>query len=104
MSTVAFEQDDGSVLNFEVGPKQAATRAEVYSAINGERHYQDSLWPEGRAALSVGDFILMVEEYAARARKEWAGQLYPETKALDHMRKIGAIAVRCMETHGAVVR
>lgn len=81
-----------------------STRQDVYYAIDGERHYQDGLWPAGRAALSVGDFILMVEEYALRARKEWAGQPYPETKALDHMRKIGAIAVRCMETHGAVVR
>jgi hypothetical protein len=82
-------------------------RADVYKLIDGERDYQEGLW--GSAVvhaneLSVGDFVLMVEEYAARARKEWVGQPYPEVKALDHMRKIAGIAVRCMEIHGAPPR
>lgn len=84
-----------------------ATRAEAYAAINTERAYQESRWPVGvnyANELSVGDFILLIEEYAARARAAWAKQSYPETDALDNMRKIGGIAVRCMETHGAIPR
>lgn len=84
-----------------------ATRQEAFDAINGERDYQESLWPREvvhGTELSVGDFILLVEEYAAKARLAWSKQKYPETEALDNIRKIAGIAVRGMETHGVVLR
>jgi len=82
--------------------KKEATRAEVFAAIESERRYQDKVWPEG--APSVGDSILLVEEYALKARAAWATEAAPEMEALDIMRKIAGIAVRCMEVHGAPQR
>lgn len=79
-------------------------RREVYYAIDSERAYQDSVWPNGivhAQEQSIGEAILLVEEYATRARKAWSGQPYPETEALEMIRKIAGITVRCMETHGA---
>jgi hypothetical protein len=85
-----------------------ATRQEVYAAIDGERDYQDQVWQEsgnnGPNKLSTGDFILLIEEYAARARKAFCSEAYPERGAHDHIRKIAGIAVNCMEQHGVVER
>lgn len=87
-----------------------ATRAEVYAALDSEREYQDTV---GAAAigdvteadsLSVGDSILMMEEYLLRARKEWTDSASPELEALRIIRKVAGIAVRCMEVHGALPR
>jgi hypothetical protein len=83
-----------------------ATRAEVYEAIDTERAYQIALWgdAQGQRPLSIGEQILLVEEYAARARKEWSVAKAPEHEALVMMRKIAGIAVNCMEHHGAPKR
>ena len=86
-----------------------ATRDEVYAAIDGERSYQDSLWrlePDRTEPnqLTIGEFVLMIEEYAAKARAEWIQEKKPEQSTLHVMRKIGAIAVNCMEQHGAPPR
>jgi hypothetical protein len=85
-----------------------STRQEVYAAIDQERAFQDTLWP-GRECgtsnpLKIGEFILLVEEYAAKARTAWTKEKAPEMEALDIVRKIAAIAVNCMEQHGAVPR
>jgi len=89
-------------------------RSEVYAAIDSERDYQDRVWAENNPAnpthptdprpLSIGEDILLIEEYARRARAKWTGELRPEIGALDIIRKIAGIAVRCMETHGAPKR
>jgi hypothetical protein len=82
-----------------------ATRQEVYEAINTERDYQDGLWkqtPEHQT--SIGETVLLIEEYTARARLEWTGEPAPETQTLHIIRKIAGIAVRCMEQHGAPKR
>lgn len=85
-------------------------RDEVYAAIDGERAYQDNLWTieeDGQDVpnpLTIGEFVLLLEEYAAQARKLWAGEKKPEGKTLDVMRKCAAIAVHCMEQHGAPPR
>jgi hypothetical protein len=84
-----------------------ATRQEVYVAIDGERAYQDGQWPHGTKLgpeLSVGDEILLAEQYLSLARAAWARQAAPEVDALDILRKVGGIVVRCMETHGVVER
>lgn len=80
-----------------------ATRAEVYSAFDTERDYQDKVWPDS-ANLSLGDFILMLNEYVDRARGAWVTEHAPELQALEMVRKVGGIAVRCMEQHGAIPR
>jgi hypothetical protein len=81
-------------------------RADVYRVIDGERDYQDKLWGQGDAngALSVGEEILLIEQYSAMARAAWARTAAPEIDALDIIRKIAGMTVRCMENHGAIPR
>lgn len=85
-----------------------ASRTEVYAAIDGERDHQDKVWGDGPAAdprpLSIGEDILLMEEYLVRARLEWTKVGRPEIEALHMIRKIAGIAVRCMENHGAPTR
>lgn len=95
------------------------SRAAVYAAIDTERAYQDSLWPqrivieqgegldtEAPNALSLGEFILLMEEYTAKARALWVTTKEPEGAPiiLDAVRKVAGIAVNCMEQHGAPKR
>ena len=85
-------------------------RDEVYAVIDGERLYQDSLWTveeDGQTVpndLTIGEFILLLEDYVAEARKQWAQEKKPEQRALNVVRKIAAISVNCMEQHGAPER
>lgn len=78
-------------------------RNEVYKALDSERDYQDVVWPDS-AHLSIGDYLLMLEEYVFRGRREWVKEHQPELNALEMIRKVGGIAVRCMEQHGAPIR
>jgi hypothetical protein len=84
------------------------TREAVYAAIDGEREYQDRVWGNGPSLdsrpLSIGEDILLIEEYVARARDSWSREARPELGALHMIRKIAGIAVRCMENHGAPLR
>ena len=92
-------------------------RQEVYAAIDSERDYQDQVWAsnnpanpqppregEPARALSIGEDILLMEEYLTRARAQWTKEARPEWGALDIIRKVAGIAVRCMETNGAPKR
>ena len=87
-----------------------ASRAEVYAAIDGEREYQDLMgeangWGEGAGASnhSVGDFIVLMDEYLARAKKAYADST-GNMPSLDVIRKVAGIAVNCLEKHGAPER
>ena len=81
------------------------SRTDVYAAIDSERAYQDNLWPDGEGAgsnkMSIGEFLLLAEEYIAKARAAWVVEKRPEINALNIMRKVAGIAVNCMEQHGA---
>lgn len=81
-------------------------REEVYKLIDGEREYQNSLWPshEDAPQLTIGEFVLMLSEYVDRAKNEWTNEKKPEQKTLAMVRKIAGIAVRTMEIHGAPPR
>lgn len=83
-------------------------RAEVYAAIDTERDYQDRLWPDPERPgsgeynpLTIGEFILLAEEYLRKARDEWTREKKPEVNALNAIRKVAGICVNCMEQHGA---
>ena len=81
-------------------------RTEVYAAIDTERAYQDARWPQNGQPgfpnpLTIGEFVLLLEQYAAEARAEWAREKRPEMRTLNIVRKIAGIAVNCMEQHGA---
>lgn len=90
-------------------PVRPASREAIYDVIDGERDYQNARWPDQNNAaqpnpLTIGESILLIEEYAARARALWSGETKPEHGALDIMRKLAGIAVHCMEEHGAIPR
>jgi len=80
-------------------------REMVYAAINTERDYQDALGSDRTdgGAHTVGDYVTMLQYYQHVLVANWT--LYPgDTMALDTVRKIAGIAVRCMEEHGALPR
>lgn len=76
-------------------------REHVYEAIDSERDYQDRRWP-GHTH-SIPDYILFMEDYLAEAR-HMVSRSNNEASALDTIRKVAALAVVCMEEHGAPVR
>lgn len=83
------------------------SRKEVYKAIDSERNYQDTLSstrtdrPDGQH--SVGEFLVLLKEYTDRALQAWTDNP-GDAAALDVLRKVAGIAVRCMEQHGAPLR
>lgn len=80
-------------------------RADVYQAISAERYYQIGITGDDASNMSVGEEILLAEEYLAKARALWTADFeQPEIDALHNIRKVAAILVRCMEHHGAPVR
>lgn len=86
------------------GPPES--RLKVYEALNGERAYQEDQWPSSteEPRLTVGEELLLIEEYVRKARAKWAKEGRPEIATLTGIRKIAGIAVRCMEQHGAPQR
>lgn len=84
-------------------------RAEVYSAIDTERAYQDRQWPDPELhgapnPLTIGEHILLAEEYLRLTRAEWIREPKPEIRSLHFVRKVAGIMTRCMEQHGAPKR
>ena len=80
---------------------------DVLDAIDSERAYQKKLWPgheEPDNPLTIGEFLLLIEQYSSIAREEWTKEAKPELRTLEVFRKIAAIAVNCMEQHGALKR
>lgn len=86
-----------------------ATRQEVYACIDGERYFQEEQTlradrPDMIPDLSVGDHLLAMEENLQRARVAWYSGSTPHPIALDFIRKVTALGVRCMEKNGVVHR
>jgi len=81
-------------------------RKKVYEAIDEERDYQDSLIAKGtfeKTIKTTAEEILMIGHYADKARAEWTNK-YGDIPALEMVRKIAALCVRCMENNGIVER
>ncbi len=77
-------------------------RSEVYKLIDLEREYQDNLAKDGKieeVIHSVGAEILIISEYADKAKAAWV-DTYGDEAGLEVIRKIAAVCVRCMEHHG----
>ena len=74
---------------------------DVFRLISEERDYQDSLGSDRTDGHqhSVGEELVLLEVYLRRAFDAWADNP-GDQQALDQVRKIAAIAVRCMENHG----
>ena len=83
-----------------------ATRAEVYSAIDSERAYQDARW--GGHRHEAESWVLFIEHYAHLARVKASTTDFTDaanlTAYLDDLRKIATLAVAAMEQHGAPLR
>lgn len=86
------------------------TREEVYRLIDGERDYQDNLWGKtlssnkpGNGERTVDEFALYIAGYAQELTTIASHSADPNSK-LAHVRKIAALAVACMEQHGAPAR
>jgi hypothetical protein len=81
---------------------KATMRANVYEAIDREREYQDARWggvPHD-ARESVGNFLIYMERYLQKAKDAYVDASH-STEALREIRKVAALAVACMEVHGA---
>ena len=77
-------------------------RQQVYEAFDSERSYQNGI---SEHVLTIGEELLLIEEYARLARTEWTNEfVQPEIKTLAAVRKIGGIVTRCLEHHGAPKR
>lgn len=81
------------------------SRAQVFIAIDSEREYQDAQRGnakrhEGQPPMTPGELILCMEECLKAAREAW---YKPDggSGCLEHVRKVTALGVQCMERHGA---
>lgn len=102
-------REDCAIRLFNRGIMNAPTsRAAIYGAIDSERRYQNSKWPECTGCeRTIGEEILCAEECLLRARQAWhGGDSDPDDRreVMDHVRKVAAVMVRCMEGHGAPTR
>lgn len=79
-------------------------REDVYKLIDGERDYQDSKppRPEGDALTSVAAWLIYIETQLADAKSNIYFLDVPG--ALEHVRKIAALAVACMEYNKTLPR
>lgn len=78
------------------------SRRSAYAAIDSERAYQDDKWPNSLDK-TIDEFALYICEYAAQLRHV-ASTTDDVTARLDAVRKVGGLAVACMEAHGAPLR
>ena len=84
-------------------------RTEVYDRIDTERQYQDLRWTPRRAANGVADnekppaeWINYMEFHLTEAKN--AVYHLNDEEALAQVRKVAALAVRCLELHGCPER
>lgn len=85
-------------------------RKEVYEVIDGERHYQDTIWNESTTASagqhSPEEWFMYMEDYIKEAKHVLSRQnvqtAYPT--AMEIMRKVTAMGVCAMEQHGVKKR
>lgn len=82
-------------------------RKQAYAALDSERAYQDFKWGQsassggpGNGNRTLDEFILYISGYADELKRIGSTESDPRKK-LDFVRKVGGLAVACMEQHGA---
>jgi len=85
----------------------ADVKAVVDGPLNTEFKYQNDRakcesW-EHKGVPAVAEEILLLEEYIQRARLQWVDRP-SDTPALHPVRKVAAIALRCLANHGCPER
>jgi hypothetical protein len=95
--------------NIDLKPRFKMTRQEVYDRIDTERQYQDLRWTPRREKNGTPDeekpsaeWINYMEFHLNEAKK--AVYFLNDEEALAQVRKVAALAVRCMELHGCPKR
>lgn len=90
---------------------KAATRAEVYAALDSERRYQDARWNRdttstGGTHENLADWLLYQRQYLTKAEDLIGTLPEPEAtkRALHMQRKVTALGVAAMEQLGAPLR
>lgn len=83
-------------------------RKDVYKAIDGERDYQDEVWPRSEGLSITGEFVLL-KKYMRDFETHYAeegddAEFDAPSVCLHDLRKIAAIVVRAMENNGFVHR
>lgn len=78
-----------------------ATRKEVFDALESERRYQAKKW--GEHPHEIAAFVCYIMEHAHQLQHvvSTTSEAGNANAILDHVRKVGALAVACMEQHGA---
>lgn len=76
-------------------------REQVYQLIDSERDYQDEKW--GNLDHSIDELILYISAYSNELVKI-AGTTLNRDEKLNFVRKIGGLAVACLEKHGGKPR
>ena len=88
---------------------ERSVRTEIYKRLDTERDYQDLRWTPRREANGtpdeekpVAEWVNYIEYHVSAAKNE-VYHLNTE-EALAHVRKVAALAVRCLELHGCPER
>jgi hypothetical protein len=100
---VACMEENGFVTRIKsiyLGP---ATRDLVYLAIEDERRHQISVWDDEDDPQSTSTELTLIRRYLSAADIAWSDNEGDAT-GLDVLRKVVAIAIRCMQNHGAPPR
>jgi hypothetical protein len=88
----------------------AASRHEVYAAIDSERDFQNKTWnkftTKSAGAHTPAEFALIMKHYIDQCVMIYAQTSEPlaNNLLLENIRKITALGVNCMEQNGAPVR
>jgi len=95
--------------NIDLKSKNKMDREEVYDRIDTERLYQDLRWSPRREKNETPDeskppaeWINYIEFHIGEAKREV--YFLNDQEALAHVRKVAALAVRCLEIHGCPER
>lgn len=84
-----------------------STQKEVFDVVAGERRFQDlhAKQIKNETINPISGEVLVVEYLLDRVREVYSkADLHQDTAALDLMRQIAAVSVRCMERHGVIER
>lgn len=78
-------------------------REEVYKQIDAERERQNEIWGHDSDSKTIGSHITFIDTYL-HAAKDGFTYTNGNRKSLDAIRRIAALAVRCLEIHETPVK
>jgi hypothetical protein len=78
------------------------TRQQVFMAIDSEREYQNNLERNIVLEQRPLEYLGLIQVLTQKMLLEFYEK--PGQPSMDYMRKIAAVAVRCMEEHGVSIR